>query len=516
MSFPPRDIVTELFVNGTWTDVSGDRRVADPVMIERGRKNEGSKPEPSVCSLTLDNRHGHYSPRNPIGPYYGDIGRNTPLRVSVRAASDSFARTVVDGWGSADSGHAWTIDGVGGTVADSDWQVNGGVGTQSVPVAAALRESYLATTSLRLVDVLIDVTLPFSDVTGGSVEPANVMLRGQAPDDYYVVRVEITTAEAVTIGLQHFDGTVIAAQVTVAGLTHTSAQALRVRAQAEGHTLRAKVWAATGSEPYGWQVSAHTESITGAGWVGIRSGVSAGNTNAKPIVFAYDNFELRVPRFAGELSALPQRWDLSGNDAWVPVEAAGITQRLGQGVSPLHSTLYRGTSRLVVPPVAYWPCEDGEEATAISSALPGVGSMYVAGPTEFASYDDIPASEPLPIVGEAAWVGSIPFYTGTGKVQLRYLLHVPAAEIVDRGLISQMHVSGTTSHWEIKYRTGGALSLEAWTQDHQLLLDTGPIGFTTLDRNVMISLALEQDGPHIDWNLAVLEVGQTFGLFSAG
>lgn len=37
-------------------------------------------------SLVLNNRHGRYSPRNPQSPYYGRIGRNTPIRVRVGTA----------------------------------------------------------------------------------------------------------------------------------------------------------------------------------------------------------------------------------------------------------------------------------------------------------------------------------------------------------------------------------------------------------------------------------------------
>lgn len=76
-------ITAELLLDGVWTDVSADVRQADGVRISRGRPDQASSPDPSSCSLTLNNRHGKYSPRNPVGPYYGLIGRNTQIRVSL-------------------------------------------------------------------------------------------------------------------------------------------------------------------------------------------------------------------------------------------------------------------------------------------------------------------------------------------------------------------------------------------------------------------------------------------------
>lgn len=65
-----------------WTDISTYVYYRDRVRITRGRPNETSRIVPQICSLTLDNRDGRFSPRNPAGPYYGYLGRNTQLRVS--------------------------------------------------------------------------------------------------------------------------------------------------------------------------------------------------------------------------------------------------------------------------------------------------------------------------------------------------------------------------------------------------------------------------------------------------
>jgi hypothetical protein len=66
---------------GVWTAVKGYQR--DPLTISRGRDNEQSQASPQRLTFTLDNRTGMYSPRNPLSPLYGKIGRNTPIRCTI-------------------------------------------------------------------------------------------------------------------------------------------------------------------------------------------------------------------------------------------------------------------------------------------------------------------------------------------------------------------------------------------------------------------------------------------------
>ena len=76
----------EIYLGGQgWVDISSDiyyRDGSTKVSISRGRPNEnsGSLPPPQTCSFQLNNRKNQYSPRNPAGPLYGLIGRNTPIR----------------------------------------------------------------------------------------------------------------------------------------------------------------------------------------------------------------------------------------------------------------------------------------------------------------------------------------------------------------------------------------------------------------------------------------------------
>ena len=53
--------------------------------IQLGRQDESSQISPASCSMTLNNRDGRFTTRNPVGAYYGTIGQNTPFRLSVPA-----------------------------------------------------------------------------------------------------------------------------------------------------------------------------------------------------------------------------------------------------------------------------------------------------------------------------------------------------------------------------------------------------------------------------------------------
>src|SRR6266487_2479669 len=125
-------------------------------------------------------------------------------------------------------------------------------------------------------------------------------------------------------------------------------------------------------------------------------------------------------RFSGEISECPQRWDVTGTDIYVPVQASGILRRLGQGATPLKSTMYRGYTAIgnFLPnpdaaPVAYWPCEDAEGSTVLASALGGPPMTVVGTPT-LASNTDFKCSEPIPVLSTSEWTGVVPPYAGTG------------------------------------------------------------------------------------------------------
>lgn len=80
----PVAVVVELFYSGVWNAVSSKVYARDPLGIRRGIANEGSnRSDPADVTLTINNRDGQFSPRNPSSPLYGLIGRNTPIRITA-------------------------------------------------------------------------------------------------------------------------------------------------------------------------------------------------------------------------------------------------------------------------------------------------------------------------------------------------------------------------------------------------------------------------------------------------
>lgn len=82
-------LCVELYLGG-WIDITalGLVRYANGVQITSGQPDETSAVNPGSCTMTLDNRDGRFSWLNPLGPYYGVLKKNTPIRVSVQSGLD--------------------------------------------------------------------------------------------------------------------------------------------------------------------------------------------------------------------------------------------------------------------------------------------------------------------------------------------------------------------------------------------------------------------------------------------
>lgn len=85
VAFPPGPLGLkfEIMVGETWTDITQYVYQRSPVTITRGRPDETQSANPATLTFELNNRDGRFSPRNPLSPYYGKIGRNTQVRVSA-------------------------------------------------------------------------------------------------------------------------------------------------------------------------------------------------------------------------------------------------------------------------------------------------------------------------------------------------------------------------------------------------------------------------------------------------
>lgn len=529
-------VTAEMYVGGDWKDVTSDvlTRESGNITITRGLANEATSITPSQCQLQVNNRlHAgesglRYSPNDPLGPWYGTVGRNTPVRISVGAEKDTFARTVSNGWGTNDSGDTYNYLFLNSGHGTDAFAVSGGVGQTSVYQTGGYTIAY---TAQKYADVDVAVTVSVLSGTapsGAQVEPANILLRGQSSTQYYLVRCAISTVGVVTLQLMDYNGVTLGSAVS-AGFG-TLPASLRVRAQVEGQTLRAKVWDPSKTEPVGWLVvgnymdkviSNGMQQNDAAGWVGIRSGVATGNTNLPPVVFSYSNLVIRIPRYAGFLASLVPTSDVSGIDKYMNAVIAGWLRQLNQGQLPQQSTLRHdipGLPNLV----AYWPCEDGTTATSLASAFPGGTSMAIsstaAGSPTLASDSAFVGSAPLPVVGSSVWLGYVQPYLITQAVQVRCVVHFPAAGTLTDGTpIIRFWTFGPgsgTSRWLIYYGTGGKLGVQTIDPNGNLIHDTGEIAFIVDGQVVRIGLWLTQSGSNVSCQISTYIQGEGFASYA--
>ncbi len=201
-------------------------------------------------------------------------------------AQDDFARTVANGWETADIGGAWTVSGTA-----SRYSVGGG--TAKVNLATGgLQHSDAG----RRVERLDRGGRRGHHRQGPDRRwPVRVRHRSSvnATTDYRA-KVRMGVGGVVTLYLARTDnGTeTVLTTTTVAGLTYNAGDRLRVRFQVTGAsptTLQAKVWKDGAIEPTALaeQTTDATAGLQAAGAVGLYGYVSASTTNG-PVAFTYD------------------------------------------------------------------------------------------------------------------------------------------------------------------------------------------------------------------------------------
>ena len=391
MSIPitPNDPRVRIFVNDTWVDVYRKVRQADGglISIEMGNDDEalGDEINPGICELTFDNNDGWFTPDNPNSPFYPDLEVSTPIDVLNDEMRDFFSRVHTNTWGVSTTGETYATKSVNGAINATDYSVDGSVGKHSVPATNAYRMTYLGSASgapsAYNVVQKVRFTLPFSNVTGtGNIEPANLQCRLQSDTQYYMLRTEITPAEAITLRIMKDDSTTLAGPFTVP-ITF-SGQSLWVAFGAFDDDLFGIVWEGDDldDEPTGWMITA-TDTTYGYGFYGIRSGVATGNTNTLPIVVSYDYYAIYVSQFCGDIPDFPQSFSEDGVDKIVPIAAGGILRRFAESKTPRKSSIryhYETEQNLIfgTAPDYYWPLDDGELSSEGRSTIGGATAPF--------------------------------------------------------------------------------------------------------------------------------------------
>ncbi|MFD6421701.1 hypothetical protein [Streptomyces sp. NPDC060198] len=501
---------TEIFVDGQWTDITSDARETAPVVIERGARTESATAGPSRMTLTLNNRHGRYSPDNPMSPNYGKIGRNTPIRFSVRqderylplvgtsgayastpdtaaldivgdidvrveATVDWYAtrgQTLIGKWGEPNQ-RSWCLS-IKGGILYWDWTVNGttsiyyGYTLPALPRRAALR-----------------VTLDVNNGSGGLTWTAYWAPSLDGPWTAFITAPTTTGTTSI----------------------YNSTAPLRLgpptsfRDPARGQVHRAEVRSGIG----GTVVAAPTVRALAPG------ATSWTDTAGRPWTLTGTAISDRSYRFTGEVTAWPQEWDTSGSDRWVPIDAAGVLRRLGQGRRALSSTLRRSIPR---DPnlLAYWPMEDGEYATSAASPVAGVRPLQVTG-AKWASVTSLLSSAPLPALASSSGTlaqitGAVPPPTGTPtgwRVEWVYKLDTPPVTLYTFMRINA--AGGTIVEWLIQSNATGSRIVGRDATGADVVTNNIGTGLDLFAQWNSVSFSVEQIGTTVQYDIVWTDVG---------
>lgn len=509
MSFPgglsPR---VDLYYSNVWNDVTADTLARDQensITISRGRASEDSSITPATANLSFRNADGKYSPRNANSPLYGLIGRNTPIRVGVG------------------------VPPVAAAVSTSTSSSNLIAPSVTAEVTGVLIEAWIAAPAG-------DVTLP-GGFTAGTELDGNLTTYGSG--------FKASVAPGAT-GTQTATFSVTAtAQATmsvhVPGGTFSSSTANRALSGADinltptasaGQTIIAVCgWSddpddrmqppkVQGDRGLGWVMLADSGSatvgtprvaawaLTVSGSTGIISLVGKRDSTSDAFMRLYTvtGVSTYIPRFVGEIAEFPVQWTERGKDVWAPVQAAGITRRLGAAnQASMRSAIYESFIRRSST-VGYWPFEDDAGAAAFSSALTGGAPAAFVNTPVPAAYGDIVASDPIPTFTGAAAICPIGPITNTGSYAFGCIVHVDAAgDTVGANILSLDFNGGDIQSVVLEYAGAALINLK-------ILYSDGTASFTSPEAHQMdgntfsVTAAVLQSGADIVWAFSIADI----------
>lgn len=497
----------------SWTDLTLlGGYVHDPsgISITRGRQDRNAQTSPSTCALTLKNPGGIWVPDNPLGPYYGLLDINTPLRVLMRpntnSAADAFGRTASSSWGSADVGGAWTN--TGGSA--SDFSVGSGAGRHTNTGALTPHYSQLALSIIRF-DVKVRVRVNATSTGGG--QTAGVVCRFVDTSNHKRAVLNFGTDSSITLQLvSRVSGTDTVLTSTATGLTHSTSSFYWIRLQTGLTSVRAKAWADGTSEPATWLIDGASLVLFSnpvAGTFGCWSRRETSNTTVSATT-DFDDFSMvdgPLARFTGYVDSWPTSWtDASERQSLAKITASGHLRRLAVGKT-LKSATFRALS---TSPglVAYWPMEDGSGATVFSSAVGGSPVVW-SGAVSPAADSAVKGSEPLPNVGATGRIQfPVPAYPASTSWSVQFVIRAPSIPASTAQVMSWSTPGGSIARWQLTVAAGSpdTMRLEGFNAAGSATFVDSSISMADStssaelfnDRQMLIQATGNQNGSNID------------------
>ncbi|MFJ4847532.1 hypothetical protein [Streptomyces sp. NPDC088733] len=519
MPFPtdPLGTLIEFNLGGTWTDVTPQCRLTDPVTITRGRGDESARVDVSKCRFTINNKDGQFSPDNPLSPYYGQIGTNTPCRVSVHAGSNLLWLT-----GGTDRARATDTAALRLT-GDLDIRFEAQLDDWSgIPFALDLVGRWGTPSNKSWRVIAFQGRIWFYWTTDGSTE---ILKQSTAsplipPSGRIAIRVTLDVnngASGNTVTFYTSDSingtwTQLGNPVVTAGTTSVFAGTALTDVGATSNTS----FIDPSGSFYAFQLrnGINGPAVANVDFTAQTKGATS-FVDTSGITWTLDGGALltnRRRRFVGEIPSWPSEWAPNGQNAYTVLEATGIQRRLGQGQKPLDSTLRR---RIPTEPtlVAYWPMEEGANATQAYSPMPGVRPMTTSGITfgaddslagssalpSIASLASLTASVPSPPAGQTSWQIELVYFLQAGPATTRTFLY--------------FETNGGVRTWRLMVNAGGA-EIHAYDPDGTEILNQGVSTTTIYNRWTRWRFTATQNGGNVDWVSLWIPIGGSGGQVS--
>ncbi|MER8219687.1 hypothetical protein ABTZ58_03635 [Streptomyces sp. NPDC094143] len=517
------DLRGELFIGGQWVDATGQILQRQALVHERGRQDQGARVDPSTCRPLLNNTDGRFSPDNPMGPYYGQFGRNTPFRLSLRSGPTFLE--IPEGGGDASTPDVAALDITGDIDVRVDLTLLNWL--QPLPGTTGIFDlfaKYSGSGRSWLLGTLNDTVLFRWSQDGTNILNAQsvplpipasgrLALRATLDVDNGAGGRTITFYTAPTMA---GPWTQLGSPVVQAGTTSIANTTAPLKVgdatdfvytEALGRVHKAEVrnginGPLVAAPDFTAQAPGVTSFVDSAGrtWT-VNGGASITN---------------RHTRLVHELAAYPTRWHPSGAHVWVEAQTAGILRRLGRGTKALDSTLRRRIPSY--GPLAYWPMEDGQTATRAASPIAGVRPLSLSR-VDWASADSLPSSNPLPVLasggGELAMMyGRIPApATAQTSWQVQWIYRLDQANTT---LNTYMRIlsTGTVREWYIQQRDVQIRIIGKDDDGANVFSNEFSTGPDLFGQWIQVRFEVNQDGGNVDWQIIFTDVGGDAGAAS--
>lgn len=503
----------DMFYDGVWNSVTGKTLERDRAQITRGAANEGGGSAPTSCSLSLRNDDSRFSSRNPSGPLFGKIGRNTPLRVHlgtphVGAAdssltdSTSHVAPAVDAptstgvlmcaWAAPEPSASYTIP---GSMTSGGTDITDGRSTMGRAYEAIASSGSTGTR-----------TATFSQVEDWTA--ASVLLHGESMT---VQSTPAATTGEITIDSASQAGWWLVLFGYWAWDDETESIPNFPAADHGGWLLLGDTGTLQPNDP-------NTVFMRMKAWAmplkhdGAQTVRMRGPSKSMMTAFVVSGVGTWDMRCHTELSSMPPRREISDRHRWVPVQSAGVLRRLGASNNqPLQSALYRHV--LTTAPRSYWTLEDGQDTQRFWQAA-GRSPMRIGprGELRPAAVDGPDGSDQLPEMkaastGEAFGAVDYPDALQNSEWQVMCWLHgTHDSSASFTAKILNVYTSGSVATWSINVTWSSGTPNIAVTA-----IDTSgsTITSTTISADILdgdwhlLTFRFEQNGSDVDFTALV-------------